>query len=601
MPATESLILGLAAIVMLGLFAQWAAWKLRLPSILLLLVIGYVAGPGVSGLVKPDAILGRLLLPLVSLSVAILLFEGGLTLRLRDIGENLGVVAKLVTLGAAITWALAAAAAHLLLGLGPALATLLGALLVVTGPTVVTPLLRQIRPTGAAGSVLKWEGILIDPVGAALAVLVFEGILAGGEHHFAWTALKGVLRTLLVGGGIGLLAAWVLTTLLRRYLVPDYLHNGVALATVVAAYCAANTFQDEAGLLAVTLMGVYLANQQHVSVRHILEFKENLQVLIISILFIVLAARLRLDDLARLDLRMVGFLFLLIFVVRPLAVLACTAKSSLKRQERAFIAGVAPRGIVAAAIASVFALRLEAHQLEGADELVSLTFLVIFGTVAIYGLAAAPMAYRLGLAVPSPQGMLIIGAHGWARDLAATLRDAGVRSLLVDTNPRNASAARMEGLPVHLGNPLTDEPGEEIDLQGLGRLLALTRNDEVNALCTIHYSHLFGRGEVYQLAPADQDHAADLSGRFLFDAELGFEQIEARVEAGARVKATRLTEQFDYQAWLKQYGADAMPLATVDEGGRVVLATADSILEPRAGDMLIALVTERAEQRHPPT
>ncbi|MFQ5843534.1 MAG: cation:proton antiporter [Planctomycetota bacterium] len=592
-------LLGLAAVIALGAAAQWLGWRLRFPSILLLLLVGVAAGPAGSGLIDADELFGKLLFPIVSLSVALILFEGGLSLRVRELGEHGGVVRRLVTRGAAATWALTAAAAHVLLGLSLELAILLGAILTVTGPTVVLPLLRQIRPTGGAGSVLKWEGIVIDPIGAVLAVLVFEGIAAGGVGEATRGTLKGIAATAVIGAGLGVVAAWALLLLLRRYWVPDHLHSPVALAMAVAAFAAANELQNEAGLLAVTLMGVLVANQQRVSTRHILEFKENLRVLLLASLFILLAARLQPEDLAELDLGLTAFLVILVGAARPLAVWLSTRGAGLTRAECLFVAWMAPRGIVAAAVASVFALRLEELHYAGAHRLVPLTFLVILATVAVYGLTAGPFARRLGVAVPDPQGVLVVGAHSWARELAAALQTAGVPVLVADTNPQHVAASRMGGLRTYAGSPLADRADDEIDLQGIGRLFALTPNDEVNALTALHYAHLFGRREVYQLAPAadtaprSEPIAASLRGRLLFGPGRDYVALSARFAAGARVKATRLTGQFDFEAWRGHYGEDAIPLLTIeDESGRLLVATADQPVEPEPGQTLIGLVEE---------
>jgi len=277
---------------------------MRMPSILFLLVFGFLAGP-VTGLLDPDALLGELLLPIVSISVAIILFEGGLTLRLEELREIGGVVLALVTLGAIVTWSLAAAAAHFVLGLEVQVAVLLGAVLVVTGPTVIGPLLRHVRPTGRVADILKWEGIVIDPIGALLAVLVFEALLVG-------------------------------------------------------AFVLSNHLQAESGLFAVTLMGLVLDNQKHVAVKHILDFKENLSVLIISALFILLSDRLEPSHFSHFGMESVLFLAILIFVARPTSVLTSTLRSDLDWRERLFLSWMAPRGIVAAAVASVFALKLSA-------------------------------------------------------------------------------------------------------------------------------------------------------------------------------------------------------------------------------------------------
>jgi len=591
----ESLLLGLSAVVMLGVGAQWLGWKLRLPSILLLLLFGFLAGPEVAGWIDPDALFGDLLLPVVSLSVALLLFEGGLTLRWGEIEQQSRVVLRLVTIGALVSWLLATVAAHFIADITWKPAVLLGAILVVTGPTVVGPLLRQIRPTGAVGPILKWEGILIDPVGAVLAVLVLEGILAGTAGGAAIGAFQGIFVTLLAGGGIGLAAGWLLTLMLRRYWVPDHLHSPVALALAIAAFVAGNAAHHEAGLLSVTLMGVYLGNQRRVEIGHIIEFKETVQVLLIATLFILMTARIRLADLQQLGFGAIGLVLVLLFVVRPASVLACTFGSSLKRNEKIFLSFMAPRGIVAAAIASVFALRLEQTGIEGADAIVPHAFLVIVCTVTIYGLGGAPLARRLGLASAKPQGVLMLGAHEWARDLAMTLHNLGIRVLLVDTNVNNIRTARMAGLPVLHGSLMSEATDERIDLQGIGRLFALTQNDEVNTLSGLHYRHLFGRAEIYQLGPRKESRSSAPEaqrGRALFGEDCGFTALSRRANGGARTRATLLTEQFDFDAWRERNGEAALPLITVDTEKRITVATAKTPLEPKPGVTLVALVRE---------
>lgn len=256
---TEDLLVGLASIIVLGIVAQWLAWRLRLPSILLLLIFGFVAGP-VTGFLDPDALLGNLLLPIVSLSVAVILFEGGLSLKIAEVRETGSVVRNLISAGVLFTWVISATAAHFILGLNWDLAMPLGAVLVVSGPTVILPLLRYVRPTGQVSSVLKWEGILIDPIGAMLAVLVFEAILVGEVEEATTLAVIGLLKTVLIGGAVGVLGAYVMISLLKRYWIPDFLQEVVSLTWVVSAFTASNLLRTESGLLAVTVMGVALAN-----------------------------------------------------------------------------------------------------------------------------------------------------------------------------------------------------------------------------------------------------------------------------------------------------------------------------------------------------
>lgn len=590
----ESFVIGLVAVAVLGGAAQWLGWRLRLPAILLLLVFGVAAGPEGVGLVRTDDMFGGLLLPFVAISVAILLFEGALTLHLDELGERFGVVARLVTLGTAVTWVLSAVGARYVLDFSWSLAILVGAVLTVTGPTVVIPLLRQIRPTGPGGAVLKWEGILIDPIGAVLAVLVFEALLDGGFTP----ALAGIGKTIVFGTAFGVIPAWTLTVCLARYWIPDHLHSASALGLALLGYVLANAFQHEAGLMAVTVMGVVLANQRRVDLSHIMEFKENLQVLLISALFILLAARVRWEDLQALAAPEFVFLGLLVLVVRPIGVALSTAGSSLPKVDRVFVAAMAPRGVVAAAVTAVFALRLEEEGFAGAERLVPTVFFVIAGTVAIYGLLARPLAHRLGVAERKPNGVLIVGAHGLARALARALQGLGLPVLVVDTNARHIGAARMEGLPVYHGTVLSDQADEELELPGIGKIFALTANDEVNALSARHFVHLFGRENLFQLAPAKKptegsaELGAELRARVLFGEGVVYDELQKRFRLGAEFTATPLTDQFGYEDWRETYGPDALPLLTMSDNGTVTVATRDNLLDPKPGETLLGFARE---------
>jgi len=288
-------LIGLASIVVIGIAAQWLSWRLRLPAIFLLLLAGFLAG-AVTGWIDPDALLGEALFPVVSLSVAIILFEGGLSLDIAELAKIGRVVRNLASIGVVATWGLAAVSAYFLLGFDLRLSVLLGAILVVTGPTVIIPLLRHIQPTAKLGSAIRWEGIVNDPIGAILAVLVFNAIVVGELQGGMSAAAVGVVKALFAGGALGLLGAGLIVVLLKRYWVPDYLQSTVTLAVVLAVFSLADLVLSESGLLAVTVMGSALASQKVVTVRHIIEFKENLRVLLISALFIILAARMPLQD-----------------------------------------------------------------------------------------------------------------------------------------------------------------------------------------------------------------------------------------------------------------------------------------------------------------
>ncbi len=591
----ERHILFLAAVLALGLAAQWIAWRLRLPAILLLLVFGFAAGR----YFDPEVLIGHeLLFSVVSLSVALILFEGGLSLRIAELRDTGRAVFGLVTAGIAVTWVLTAAAAWWLLEFPPGVAALLGAILVVSGPTVIMPLLRHIRPNRRVSSIVKWEGIVNDPIGAILAFLMFSALTLGGFERSVVGTVVALTTFVIVGGLIGLATGLLLVQLLKRYWIPDYLQNTAFLTAVVLVFLASNWVLPESGLVAVTVFGIALANQKAATVRHVIEFKENLRVLLISSLFIVLAARIKLEHLHELGAGGALFLFTLLLVVRPAAVFLSTSAAGLGFRERVFLSWVHPRGIVAAAVSSVFALELVQGKhvsAAEADKLVAVTFLVIVGTVAIYGLTAGPLARRLKIAEANPQGILFAGAEALVREIAAVLDREGYAVLLVDTNQRNIAAARMAGLDTCWANICSEYAREELDLGGIGRLLAMTPNDGVNALAAAEFVELFGRAEVYQLPhkPAEIEHgrlAPSRTARTLFGPQSSFSRLAQRLRDGAVVKKTSLSDAFDYQAFRGLYGDSAVVLFTIEPSGNLTVCTAENTVAPQPGQTLISLV-----------
>lgn len=581
-------------VVAAGLAAQWLAWRFKLPSILLLLAFGFALG--VLGGVNPDEILGiDVIFPVVSLAVAVIMFEGGLTLRLRDIDKSRGVVLRLVTLGVLVCWLLASLAMIVLLKVEWQVAVITGAVLTVTGPTVVGPMLRHIRPQKSIGSVIKWEGIVIDPVGAVLAVLVFETVTG---YHGMLQLTTSLLQIILVAALLGFGSAHLLIQSIRRYLIPDFLQVPVTLSLVVVIFVLGNSLAHEAGLVAVTLMGIAMSNQKSVSTRHLLEFKENLQVLLISCLFIVLAARIEPSDLWRLGWGGLALLAVLIVVVRPASVLVSTIGSQLTLNERLFLALLAPRGIVAAVVASVFALELAEHHtaahFEEADMIASITFLVIVGTVSVYGLIAGPVARRLGLAIDRAQGVLFVGATEFVRDIAKAIYDEGIPVLLVDTNYRNVTEARLAGLPATCDSIVSEFVSEEMELGGIGRLLAMTPNDDLNSLAATEFASVFGSSEVYQFNPSRsgvgrQKKPAHLLGRRLFEDDT-FEDLHHRHLNDAQIKKTTISDEFSYEQFLDRYGDGTRLLFVVTPDKELRVNAVDAPIVPESGDTVIALV-----------
>lgn len=593
-------LLALAAVVVTGVGAQWLAWRLRLPSLLLLLAAGFLMGP-ISGwmleepLLDPDAVLGDLLLPFVTLSVALILYEGGLTLRFAELKGAGAPTWRLVTMGMAVTWVLTAVAAHWLLNLAWPLAILFGAILVVTGPTVIIPLLREIRPKGRVGAIAKWEGIIIDPIGAMLAVLVFEVILLGDLNEAPLHVVLAIAKTVLLAGGLGVVAGFVLAALLRAFLIPEFLENPVSLMFVIAVSTGSEFIQSESGLFAATAMGITLANQRLANVHSLVEFKENLRVLLISSLFILLAARVPMETIGQIGWWTVPFLLLLIAAIRPVCVFVSTVGSRLARAERIFLMCLSPRGIVAAAVASIFALRMQDEGFEQSQLLVPITFSVIVGTVLFSSIIVPIIARRMGVADPNPQGVLIAGAHETARVLAQAINDHGYRVLLVDTNRQNIARARMAGLETHVGSIIGERITDQLDLGGLGYLFAITPNDWVNMLAVRRFARIFGRGNVFQAAPTRHSKSASeshehLQGRWLFGKDATVAALAARIRHGATIKATPITEEFGLDELHEEYSGRALPLFLLHENKRLQVIDDEHELNVRPGQTLISLV-----------
>jgi len=592
----EYIIFGLVSIVVAGIAAQWLAWKMHISDVLLFIAFGILAGP-VTGIIQPDKLLGDLLLPLVSLSVALILFDGGLSLRISELKTIGSTVNALISLGVLITWIASSAAAYYILGLEINISLLLGAVLVVTGPTVIIPLLRQVRLAGRVGSILRWEGILIDPIGALLALLVFQAVFAVDMHAGILQAGLDFFQSLLTGASIGFLGGWLIVILLRNYLVPDHLQSPISLMMVLGVFAFSNLLQPESGLLAATVMGITLANQRKADVKKIAEFKETLRILVLSGLFIILTARLNLNDIYGLGWSELIFLLALIFIIRPVSVFISTIGKGLKNQERLFISFIAPRGVVAIAVSSLFAMRLQEECLIQAECMVPLTFMVVIGTVLFYSVLALPMARYLGLAQPDPQGILMVGSHKWARIIAAALKEEGYDVIMVDTNPADVKYARSCGIAAHQGNILAEDIEGKIDINGVGRIMAMTSNDEVNSLATLHFSDIIGRANVYQLPlRTDDEVPLYLRGRFLFNENANYDYLEKEFENGAEIEKITLAKDVDIEEFNKKYGDKIIPMFVKGDSGKLSIITEDN--QPLLKEGMEVFVITHEEMEH---
>jgi NhaP-type Na+/H+ or K+/H+ antiporter len=604
----QEAVIALSAIGIVAIFCQWFAWWIKLPAIVFLLLAGIVLGP-LTGWLDPEALFGDLLFPMVSLAVAVILFEGSLTLKFEEIRGLQKVVRNILTIGVMITWSSIAIATHYLLEFSWGLSILFGAIMVVTGPTVIVPMLRTVRPNAKISNVLRWEGIVIDPLGAILAVLVFEVLLTlqlQGHASVAHTAYM-FGKTLVVGLSIGAVAAYIFGTILRKHWLPEYLHNVATLALVFGTFALSNEISEESGLLTVTVLGIWLANMKNVPVEDILNFKEDLSILLISGLFILLAARLDFAAFEQLGIAAV-FLFLFIqFIARPVKVFASTIGSDLSWQEKTMISWIGPRGIVAAAVTALFALRLEDIGMENAELLVPLSFAVIIGTVLLQGATAKIIANRLGVAEPDDSGFLIVGANAVARLIATALKENGFRVRMTDSSWSNVKDARMQGLDTYYGNAVSEHADRHLDLIGLGQVLALTPQSELNALAGLRYKSEFGSNHVYFLS-TDKEKGKEQSevksrkavshdSHVLFGNEITYAKLASLVAQGAKVKQTKLSENFSFEDYLQEHGRRLVPLFAFNAKKRLRFFTAVETLSPETGWTIVSLVREESHSQ----
>lgn len=582
-----------ASLVGLGALCNWMAWRINLPAILFLLLAGLVLGPA-TGMLDPDEALGELLFPFVSLGVAIILFEGALTLRFSDIRNVTRMIRNLTTIGVLVTWAVMSIAAHWFTDLSWPLALLFGALVTVTGPTVVVPMLRSIRPNERVSNILHWEGILIDPIGAALAVLVFEFIHSGGAEA---ASLLEFGKVLFIGLGIGLAGGVLLAQILKRNLLPDFLANFFVLAAVLVIFTAANLLGKESGLIAVTVVGIVMANTKDLDVRELISFKEDLTLLVLSLLFILLAARLQVDELQAVLWPSLALLAVALFLARPLSVWISSWGTSVTFREKVLISWVAPRGIVAAAVSSLFALRLAADGNEAANMLVPLTFVIIMGTVVIQSLSAGMLAQRLGLSSRDQPGVLISSANRVTLALGEALHKAGVKVMMLDTDQRNLHKARMRELGTFFGNPLSEYTERYLDMTGYNYLVAGSRRHETNTMVCSQYRHQFDTRHLFTLrtgpvdsATEEEDLVPELRFNVLFGEKLTWARFASLLSKGSEIRSTPLTEQYGLEAYREKMGEATLPLFALDPQGKLHWISNRQRPEPGPGWTLASLV-----------
>ncbi|MFC8538323.1 cation:proton antiporter [Streptomyces sp. NPDC057249] len=577
----DQVYVGLGLIVVLAVGSQLLAKRLRVPALLVLLPAGFTAG-ALTDDIDPERLLGPAFSPLVSLAVAVILYDAGLGLDLKRLtGHNRRVVIRLLWLGALLTLVSAALFAVPVLDMSAQAAVMLAAILVVSGPTVVGPLLAFVRPTERLRRILIWEGALIDPVGGILGALVFHGVVAGDRPGFG-SGLGHFLASAAVGVGAGAAGAAVLWLVLRRVRLSEELETSLQLAAVVGVAAACDALRDDTGLISAVVMGMAMANLPGLDLPARRPFFETLVSLIIGLLFVSISATVTPASLRHVVLPALALTALLVLVTRPLIAHLAAAGTDVPARERWFIGWMAPRGIVAAATASTFSAELAGHHVAGAERILPATFVVIVATVTLYGLTAFPAARRLGVLRPARSRPLLVGGAPWAVDLAGALSAAGLDVLMWAGAEEERARIRAAGLKLAPGELLASATGAGAELEGITSVLLLTGEDDFNALASLTLRESVD-GEIGRLAPPSANHgvvAPYTDGDALFGPGLTRSEIARRYGAGARV-VTR--------------PADGPPapgehlLFVVRPEGRLVPVTQSGRPEPAPGDTLVLL------------
>lgn len=584
----------LALLIVIGIAAQWIGWRLQIPAIILLSLSGLLVGP-VLGLFRPSEALGDAYQPLINLAVAAILFEGGLSLHFSELKQAASGVYRLVTVTVVLSLALTAAAAHWIGGLSWEVALIFGAIMIVTGPTVILPLLRQARLKRRPASYLTWEGIVNDPVGALLAVVLFDYVTSAGAAAVGSNPLDTALLRMALGvaaavllGGVG---GWLLGRAFLAGKVPEYLKGPLSLAAAIGAYALANLVLHEAGLIAATVLGLVLGNANLPSIGEIRRFKEYVTILLVSGVFLLLTADLDPHIMAAMNWRSAALVVVIVVIVRPLAVWISTMGAGMPWQERALVGWIAPRGVVAAAVAGVFGPALAERGFAGAEQLLPLVFTLILLTVVVHGFSLGWMARRLDLSAQRRGGLIIAGGTAWSNALARALHERKVPVIVADNAWHRLRSARLAGVPVFFGEVLSEHAEYALELGAYGNLLAAGNNDAYNALVCAHFAPELGSQKVFQLASGETAEVRRPSpaarGRTAFSNAVQYEDLERHWYQDWGFHGTRITENFDLKTMRAALPEGAIPLLVIDGDNEVSLIEADKPLKAAAGQRVL--------------
>ena len=591
----DSILFNIMLVGVLGIASQWLGWRFRLPAIVIMSIVGLLVGP-IFGFINPKDDFGEVFKPIISMAVAIILFEGSLNLDFREV-KGLGKpVFRIVTFGALLSWLLGSLGAHYVAGLSWAVAFVIGGLFIVTGPTVILPLLRQAKLKPRPAAILKWEGIVVDPFGALIAVFAFEIINFFMSEDVSGLSLllffAASIFAVFFGWALGKFTGWVF----ENGHVPEFLKSPVVFAVVLACFTISDHITHETGLLAVTAMGMTLANMHISSIDDMRHFKENISVLLISTIFVMLTASLTVETLFEIfNWKIISFVLLMLFIVRPVAIWLSTLGTDLSTNEKILIGWIAPRGIVALTVSSYFASSLIDKGFEDAGILTSLTFALVFSTVCAHGFSIKWLAKKLDLAIDEQPGIVIVGGSAFSTEFAKTLQDLKIPVLVTDSSWKRLITVRKAGIPFYRGEILSEQTEYYLDMTPYEYLIAATELDSYNALVCTTFVPEIGRNNLFQLSLRNQkgDDLEDLvhtiGGRILFQDHVTWEELNKRVERGDVFRKTNITEKYPFEAYLEERDENNILMFVMKPSGRIEFFTEGSSPKIEQGDVIISL------------
>ncbi|WP_163540038.1 sodium:proton antiporter [Gracilibacillus sp. YIM 98692] len=597
----DSLLLVLMIIGVLGVGSQWVAWKFQLPAIVVMAIAGLLAGP-IFDIINPEQDFGDLYRPFISIAVAIILFEGSLNLNIKELRGLGKPVFRIVTWGAILAWVLGSLTAHYVAGMSLAVAFVIGGIFIVTGPTVILPLLRQSKLKPTPAKILKWEGIVVDPFGALLAVFAFEIILFLSADGRDATALLFFFLASLFAVVLGYVFAKVTGWMFETGHTPEFLKSPAVFVAVIACFTIADEVKHETGLLAVTAMGMTLANIGISSIKEMRHFKENISMLLISAVFILLTSSLTMDtlkDVFRPEI--IGYVLLMLFVVRPLSIFLSTIKSGLSLQEKTLVGWIAPRGIVALTVASYFASVLEDEGFAGASIVTSLTFALVFATVCVHGFSIGWLARKLHLSSEGKPGAIIVGSNRFSIGLAKVMEELKIPAVVVDASYDRLYKARRSGVTHNHCEILSEQTEYTMDFTPYDYLIAASEYDSYNALVCSTFLPEFGRKNALRLPK--QNHSGDqiddidhtIGGRELFSPAVGLEELKYRIKGGYVFRKTTLTEQYTFRDYMHDRHEETVLLFILKQSKQLVFFTEQTESTATTGDTIVSLTPPSKE------